>query len=82
MDTTDKDVHLKALKNALVSCSSKLKKAVDRKNLLAHSKLPIAAADLHRMVAAARIGNKRAVSRKHDQQESSHTRQQSASFTC
>ena len=54
-------MQLKALKNALVPCSSKLKKEVDKKILLARSKLPIAPAELRRMVAAAGIGAKPAV---------------------
>ena len=60
-DTTDKAVQLKALKNALVPCSAQLKKAVDKKNLLARSKLPIAPAELRRLVAAAGIGGSAAV---------------------
>jgi len=58
VDSTDKAVQLKALQNALLPCSSQLKKAVGKKSLLTRSKLPIAPADLRRMVAAARIGNK------------------------
>jgi len=58
VDTTDKVMQLKALKNALVPCSLQLKKTVDKKNMLARSKLPIAPADLRRMVAAAGISAK------------------------
>jgi hypothetical protein len=47
--------------NALLPCSSQLKKAVGKKSLLTRSKLPIAPADLRRMVAAAGIGKKPAV---------------------
>ena len=61
MDSTDKAVHLKALKNALAMCSPNLRKAVEKKNLLARSKLPIAPADLRRMVAAAGIASKATV---------------------
>ena len=43
---------------ALLPCSSQLKKAVGKKSLLTRSKLPIAPADLRRMVAAAGIGKK------------------------
>ena len=57
MDSTDKAVQLKALKNAMVPCSSQLKQAIAKKSLLACSKLPIAPTDLRRMVAAAGIGN-------------------------
>ena len=58
VDSTDKAVQLKALQNALLPCSSQLKKAVGKKSLLTRSKLPIAPADLRRMVAAAGIGKK------------------------
>ena len=61
MDSTDKAVQLKALQNALLPCSSQLKKVVGKKSLLTRSKLPIAPADLRRMVAAAGIGKKPAV---------------------
>ena len=58
VDSTDKVVQLKALKNALAPCSPNLRKAVEKKSLLAHSKLPIAPADLRHMVAAAGIASK------------------------
>jgi len=58
VDSTDKAVQLKALQNALVPCSAKLKQTVEKKNLLKRSKLPISAADLRKMVAAARLGDK------------------------
>ena len=61
VDSTDKAAQLKALQNALLPCSSQLKKAVGKKSLLTRSKLPIAPADLRRMVAAAGIGKKPAV---------------------
>ncbi|KAG2591410.1 hypothetical protein PVAP13_5NG479886 [Panicum virgatum] len=58
VDSTDKAVQLKALQNALVPCSTKLKQTVEKKNLLKRSKLPISAADLRKMVAAAGLGDK------------------------
>jgi hypothetical protein len=60
--STDKAVQLKALQNALVPCSAKLKQTVEKKNLLNRSKLPIAAVDLRKMVAAAGLGDKPKVS--------------------
>jgi hypothetical protein len=65
VDSTDKAVQLKALKNDLVPCSSELKKTVDKKNLLARSKLPIAPADLRRLVTAAGIGSNTVVPAPH-----------------
>ena len=53
VDSTDKAVQLKALKNALAPCSNKLKQAVEKKNLLACAKIPIAVSDLRKLVAAA-----------------------------
>ena len=53
VDSTDKAVQLKVLKNALAPCSNKLKQAVEKKNLLARAKLPIAVSDLCKLVAAA-----------------------------
>ena len=58
---TDKACQLKALKNALAPCSSKLKQAVEKRNLLTRSKLPIGAADLRKMVSATRLGVKPSV---------------------
>ena len=52
VDSTDKAVQLKVLKNALAPCSNKLKQAVEKKNLLARAKLPIAVSDLRKLVAA------------------------------
>ena len=57
----DKACQLKALKNALAPCSSKLKQAVEKRNLLTRSKLPIGAADLRKMVSAAGLGVKPSV---------------------
>ena len=53
VDSTDKAVQLKALKNALVPCSSKLKGVVEKKGILNRSKLPIGVSDLRKLVAAA-----------------------------
>jgi hypothetical protein len=56
VDATDKAVQLKAVHNALAPCSLKLKNAVQKKNLLARSKLPISFVDLRKMITAAGIG--------------------------
>ena len=61
MSVADKACQLKALKNALVPCSSKLKQAVEKRNLLTRSKLSIGAADLRKMVSATRLGVKPSV---------------------
>ena len=53
VDSTDKAVQLKAMKNALAPCSSKLKNIVEKRNMLTRSKLPIGVSDLRKLVAAA-----------------------------
>ncbi|CAN6308352.1 unnamed protein product [Urochloa humidicola] len=54
--TKDKAMQRKALQNSLMSCSSKLKAVVDKRNILHRDKLPLSATDLRKMVSAAGLG--------------------------
>ncbi|TVU23342.1 hypothetical protein EJB05_25699, partial [Eragrostis curvula] len=56
VDSTDKAVQLKALKNCLAACSRELKAHVNKKGLLGRKKQPIATADLRKLVSAAGLG--------------------------
>ena len=58
VDMTTQAVQRKALLNSLSSCSKALKKHVTNKNILSRNHLPIGAADLRKLVSAAKLGCK------------------------
>jgi hypothetical protein len=53
---TTQAVQRKALLNSLSGCSSTLKKHVTKRNILSRNHLPVAAADLRKLVLAAKLG--------------------------
>jgi hypothetical protein len=53
VDMTDKASQRKALLNSLSGCSAALQKQVNKRNILSHNKLPVAAADLRKLVKVA-----------------------------
>lgn len=56
VDMTDKASQRKALLNSLSGCSAALQKQVNKRNILSHNKLPVAAADLRKLVKVAGLG--------------------------
>ena len=55
VDMTSQAMHRKALLNSLSGCSLSLKKAVSKRNILSHNRLPIGAKDLRMLTSAAGI---------------------------
>ncbi|TVU02265.1 hypothetical protein EJB05_52261, partial [Eragrostis curvula] len=56
IDSTDKAVQLKALQNALSSCSAQLKEHVTKRGILGRKKKAVASRDLRKLVSTAGLG--------------------------